>query len=341
MVLLVAALLFLVKQVIGYRVVAFILMVTVSLLAMLFDMLPVLIAAILSALIWNFFFIPPLFTFHIHNTEDVLLFFMYFIIAMVNAVLTAKIKEQDKIVRDKEEKENTIKLYNTLFNSLSHELRTPIATIMGAVDTLQEQKNKLSEANQTILLQAIATAPQRLNRQVENLLNSSRLETGLLQPNLIWCDINEIVFAVIASFEAFQHQYPICFQYNDQLPLVKIDNGLMEQILHNIVFNAIHHTPENTSIIIEVSVQNELCQLVISDTGNGFPEQEIPLAFDKFYRVPNSKIGGTGLGLSIVKGYVHALGGIITLENSIIHGGASFTILLPTETNYLNNLKNE
>ncbi len=130
---------------IGYRVVALILMVTVSLLAMMFDILPVMIAAILSALIWNFFFIPPLYTFHVSNAEDFLMFLMYFIIAMVNAVLTFKIREAELKARDKEEKENTIKIYNTLFNSLSHELRTPISTILGSVDTLKENKENLTE----------------------------------------------------------------------------------------------------------------------------------------------------------------------------------------------------
>ncbi|NTW32317.1 MAG: DUF4118 domain-containing protein, partial [Bacteroidetes bacterium] len=105
---------------IGYKVVALLLLVVVSLLAMVFDILPVLLAALLSALIWNFFFIPPLFTFHIADTEDALMFLMYFVIALVNAVLTFKIREAEKKARDKEEKENTIKLYNTLLNSLSH-----------------------------------------------------------------------------------------------------------------------------------------------------------------------------------------------------------------------------
>lgn len=104
---------------------------------MLFSIGAVLTAAALSALIWDFFFIPPLFTFSITNTDDKLIFAMYFVIAMINAVLTFKIKQNDKALQQQNEKENTIKLYNTLLNSLSHELKTPIATIIGATDNIQ------------------------------------------------------------------------------------------------------------------------------------------------------------------------------------------------------------
>lgn len=116
------------------------------------------------------------------------MFLLYFFIALVNAVLTFKIRKEEKKARHKEEKEHTIKLYNTLLNSLSHELRTPISTIIGAVDTLKDQKEKISSNNQIELLNQIDTASMRLNRQVENLLNMSRLEWGMLKLNLSWCD---------------------------------------------------------------------------------------------------------------------------------------------------------
>jgi two-component system sensor histidine kinase KdpD len=117
-------------------VVAFLLLVTLSLLALFFDILPMLIAALLSALIWNYFFIPPRFSFHVHTAEDFFLLIMYFTIAMAYAVLTYRIRQEQKDARKKEEKANTLKLYNTLLNSLSHELRTPIATVIDASDNL-------------------------------------------------------------------------------------------------------------------------------------------------------------------------------------------------------------
>ena len=322
----------------GYRVIALVLLMTVSLVAMLFEILPVLIAAVLSAIIWNFFFIPPLFTFHIDNTEDVLMFILYFLIALINAVLTFKIREAENKSRDKDEKEHTIRLYNTLLNSLSHELRTPISTILGAVDTLKEGKEKLSSTNQNDLLSEIDIASIRLNRQVENLLNMSRLESGMLKPKLDWFDLNELINDVIQKIVINNNR--IVFDANENLPLFKLDAGLVEQVLHNLLHNAMQYTPENTVIKIVALHQSDGCSIIVSDNGKGFPEKEISLVFEKFYRLPNTKTGGSGLGLSIVKGFVEAHNGKVTLENNK-EGGAKFIIEIPAETSFLNSLKNE
>jgi two-component system sensor histidine kinase KdpD len=313
---------------------------TVSVTAMLFDIIPILITAFLSGLILNFFFIQPLFTFHITNTEDILLFFMYLIIALVSAVLTYKIREAENKARDKEEKEKTIQLYDTLLNSLSHELRTPIATIIGAIDTLKEHKNKLSESNQTELLEEIDKASIRLNRQVENLLNMSRLETGTLKTKLDWCDLNELIYAVVEKIAVVKNEHTIDFVPDEKLPLFKLDTGLIEEIIRNLVLNAIQYTPKKSVIKIAATHQSENCIISISDTGNGFPESQIEFVFDKFFRLPNTKTGGSGLGLSIVKGFVEAHNGSISLKNNA-NSGACFTITIPTEATYLNYLKNE
>lgn len=324
---------------IGYKIVALILLVTVSVLAMLFDIFPVLIAALLSALIWNFFFIPPIFTFHISNAEDVLMFFLYFVIASVNAVLTFKIKQAEKKARDKEEKENTIKLYNTLLNSLSHELRTPIATIIGAVDTIKESNNKLSTTQQNELLLQIDIASIRLNKQVENLLNMSRLETGLLKLNWQWCDVNELINLVIEKLQP-STQKKIIYESKNELPICKIDNGLIEQVLQNIISNAIQYTPDNTTITVEAALSNNNLVICVNDNGNGIPANLLREVFNKFYRLPNTKAGGTGLGLSIAKGFVTAHNGTIEAKN-ILPNGLQIAIKLPVETTYINNLKNE
>jgi len=324
---------------IGYKAVALVLLVMVSVLAMLFDIWPVLIAALLSAFILNFFFIPPRFTLHIGETEDILMFLMYFLVAMVNAVLTYKIKAQERKARDKEDKEKTILLYNTLLNSLSHELKTPISTIIGATDTLKENEALLSAEVKSTLLTEIETAGNRLNRQVENLLNMSRLESGMLRVKKDWCDMHELVYMVIQKLEP-EAQKRITYDPVPTLPLFKLDSGLMEQAVYNILHNAIQYTPSEKQVKVSVTNNEDHCIITISDNGPGFPEDEITNIFDKFYRLPASKTGGTGLGLSIAKGFTEAHGGTVTVNN-LENGGAMFTISIPTETSFLNYIKHE
>ncbi len=337
----VAAVSFILSAFIEYKVVAFFLLITVSLIAMFFDIGPVLLAAFLSAMVWNYFFIPPRFTFAIQSTENVILFLMYFVIALINGALTYKIRDAEKKANKKTEKENTLKLYNTLLNSLSHELRTPISAIIGAADTLQEEKNKLSENNRSELISEIAKASMRLNRQVGNLLNMSRLESGFLQPKADWCDISELVYDVVNQLKDILNNKPVEVQIKEHMPLVKLDYGLLEQVLLNLIHNAAVYIPKYAVITVRASVNKEhALVLVVEDTGNGFPENEIEHVFDKFYRLKNTNTGGTGLGLSIVKGFVEAMKGSVKLENGEEYG-AKFTIEIPAEMADLNDIQHE
>lgn len=325
---------------VGYRVAAFMLLVTVSILAMFFDITPVLLAALLSALIWDFFFIPPRFTLTVGTGEDQLLLLMYFLIALVNATLTHKIRQMEKVVRSKEEKANEARFYNTLFNSLSHELRTPITTIIAATDNLNSNADRLPDSVKTELISEISIASLRLNQQVENLLSMSRLESGVFQIKKDWCDIHDLVHKTLQRFEPSISNYRLAVHIPENLPLFKLDFGLMEQVLHNLIGNAIQHTPEGTGIVIQAFNDNDKLVITIADNGKGFPEGEIEKAFDKFYRIHGSKPGGTGLGLSIAKGFVEAHRGTIALKNLPL-SGAIFTIEIPTETSYITGLKNE
>lgn len=323
-----------------YRVVAFLLLLVVSVTAVLFDIQPVLVTALLSAITWNFFFIKPHFTFRIEKTEDLVMFLMYFVIALINAITTYRIRQVQKESMAKEEKANTIKLYNTLLNSLSHELRTPIATIVGATDNLQNFNSKLSDINRYELINEISKASFRLNQQVENLLNMSRLESGFIQPKKDWCDIVELVYETVKRIEENTGNKKINIQVDQSIPLFKLDKGMLEQVVYNLLYNATLYTPQHAAICISARCYADVLQIIVEDNGPGFPPAEIDKVFDKFYRLEHTQTGGTGLGLSIVKGFTEAHNGTISLEN-IDTGGARFTINIPAETSYLNNLKNE
>lgn len=338
-VLTVSVLCYLFKDQINYRIAALILLLTVSVIAMISDILPVLLSAILSALIWNYFFIEPAFTLDISSTEDLLFFLSYFFVALLNGVLTYKIKKVEKKARDKDEKEKTIKLYNTLLNSLSHELKTPISAIVGTVDTLKENSDILSNEQIIDLYNDIEIASIRLNRQVENILNMSRLESGMLQPKKDWCDVNELVFSAIQRVNLSQ-THIVKFDYKENFPLVKTDRGFLDQILMNLLHNAVKYTDNGCVIEVETQFSEEKLYIIIKDNGEGIPENETTNVFEKFKRLSGKGVIGSGLGLSIVKGFAEAQGGSVNLtcnENK----GCCFTVCIPAEFSYLNSLKNE
>ncbi|HEV8080179.1 MAG TPA: ATP-binding protein [Chitinophagaceae bacterium] len=336
----VSALCYSMSSYLHYTVVAFILLLTVSIAAVLFDIIPVFVTAVLSALIWDYFFIPPHFTLQVGSTEDSILLMMYFVIALVNAVLTYKIRQIEKAGRVKEEKANAVKLYDTLLNSLSHELRTPIAAIIGATDNLQSNNSNLTAQNKEDLIAEISKASFRLNQQVENLLSMSRLESGFLQHKKDWCDIIEVIYNTVKRIEENDISQKITININPDIPFFKLDKAIMEQIIYNLVNNAIQYTEADSKIDIMAHCHGNVLQLIIEDNGKGFPEDKIDQVFDKFYRLQNTKTGGTGLGLSIVKGYTEAMGGTVHLQN-IKTGGARFTIHIAAQTSNLKSIKNE
>lgn len=316
------------------------LLVAVSIMAMFLDIVPVLLAAVLSALFWNFLFIPPRFTLSVGTAEDRMLLLMYFIIALINAVLTFKIRQMEKVVKAKEEKARSVQFYDTLLNTLSHELRTPITTIIGSTDNLQANSPKLTEKDKADLLNEISMAAIRLNQQVENLLNMSRLESGFFQIKRDWCDVSDLIHKTLHRLEPNLQKYRIAVHIPQDFPLVRLDFGLIEQVIYNLILNVTQHTPEDTLITLQAFYESEKFILTIADNGSGFPPGELKDVFNKFHRLKGSRAGGTGLGLSIVKGLVEAHHGTVKLDNLPVRG-SKFTIEIPSELSFINKLKDE
>src|SRR5436189_3547487 len=169
---------------------------------------------------------------------------MYFVIAMISAVFTYKLKQVEKAANLKEERANSVKLYNTILNSLSHELRTPLAAIIGATDNLQTNSH-LTHKDREQLIAEISTASLRLNQQVENLLNISRLESGHIQPKNDWCDIIELIYDVVKRVEENNPERKIHISINQDLPLCSLDKGMLDQVIYNLLNNAAIHTEVN------------------------------------------------------------------------------------------------
>jgi two-component system sensor histidine kinase KdpD len=180
------------------------------------------------------------------------------------------------------------------------------------------------------LVEEIHTASERLNRLVENLLDMTRLESGQIAPRLDWCDMRDLIYTSLRKLAPELSGHVVEVHVPGNFPLVKLDFGLMEQVLTNLLYNAALYTPQGTHVRLAVALIEQELEIVLSDSGPGFPKESLPKLFEKFYRVPGSHAGGTGLGLSIVKGYVEAHRGTVSASNNP-GGGAAFVIRIPAE----------
>jgi len=177
-----------------------------------------------------------------------------------------------------------------------------------------------------------------LNRLIENLLNMSRLESGRISAHLDWYDINDLVNEVSQDLKDELKPFSFVVSVPDDIPLVRIDYGLMIHVLYNLVFNATQHAPAASEIGLSVSHRSDELIIEVENSGASFSEQDIKNVFKKFFRVEVSRAGGLGLGLSIVKGFVEAHNGKISVNNRK-GGGVKFTISIPTSSPQIENAK--
>jgi two-component system sensor histidine kinase KdpD len=241
------------------------------------------------------------------------------------ALERAQLAEQARRTRLLEETE---KLQTTLLNSISHDLRTPLASITGALSSLLDDAGLLSEAAQDDLVHMAWEQALRLNRLVGNLLDMTRLESGAMRVICQPYDVAELVGATMANMPNRLQGRIIKRAIPNDLPPVAIDLTLMVQALMNLVDNAIKYTPPTEPIEIEAYQEQQTVILAVKDRGPGLPEAELEHIFAKFFRLNPSGIGGTGLGLSIAKGIVEAHNGRIEAQNRQ-DGGAVFLMTLP------------
>lgn len=457
---------------IGYESVALLYMLSVVLLALALHRWAVLLTATLSALLWNFLFIPPRFTFRINSATDAMMFVMYFVVALVMGHVTNQLRVRELIERRREQRtralnrllqsvtassslaeglsgathevdelfqartaillddslhpastfrpegeeaavaaakalesgrtvgrftdtlpeatatylplqtsknkmgvmavrfdahkmltlgerelletlagqiavtieryrliegaqqarvlEESERLHRTLLDSVSHELKTPLAVIAAAADGLEGRLDQSSQSRS--FLDEIQQANRRLQRIVGNLLDMTRIETGRLTLNLEWCEPGDLLHSAAEQVGNEVPSERVRISVPGSLPLVRLDFGMMEQALCNLLTNAIAHSAPTSSIEMSAQLESGTLALRVSDRGVGLAPGEEQKVFEKFYRGTraHTTTGGTGLGLAIVQGFVRAHGGEATASNNP-DGGATFTIRIPVE----------
>lgn len=227
--------------------------------------------------------------------------------------------------------EESDKLRTALFNSVSHELRTPLATIIGAVTSLLGENGIYHAGEIKQLLQVIKIGADRMNRLVANLLDSARLESGMIKLRRDWCDLQDIIGVVLRQYSEILQGREVNVVIAPDSPLLKGDEGLLEQVVANLLDNAVKYSPEGSPIAINVTWDNEQLIVTVADRGAALSAIKREKIFDKFYRLQMPEIvSGTGLGLSNCKAIIEAHGGTIWVESGV-RGGNRFIFVLPVD----------
>jgi two-component system sensor histidine kinase KdpD len=224
----------------------------------------------------------------------------------------------------------TERMRNAILSSVSHDLRTPLATITGAASGLLEEKDQLGPAARHELAKSIYNEAHRLDRLVRNLLDMTRLESGAVQLQKEWHPFEEIVGAALTRLESRLNGHQVRTNFPPDLPLVLSDGVLMEQVLINLLENALKFTPPSTAIELSATASDHDLVFEIADRGPGIPPGDEQRIFDKFYRAGPAREGGVGLGLTVCRGIIEAHGGRIWVEKRP-GGGALFRFTLPIE----------
>ena len=228
--------------------------------------------------------------------------------------------------------ERTQLLYKTLLNSVSHELKTPLVAITGASSALLEDASSRDPQLVQSLAAEMLTASKRLRGVVENLLDMSRIDSGMLKLRREYCDVRDLLAVVVQRWELEGYREAIQLDFQSDIPEVLVDPVLVDQALANILHNARVYTPKNSAIEISVRASDDCAYISIRDHGPGLAEPA--KVFEKFYRASPQNPGGLGLGLSIAQGFIEAQGGHIEAANHA-EGGAIFTVTLPCQQQVL------
>lgn len=289
---------------------------------------PSLAASALSVAAFDFFFVPPYFTFAVHDTRFVLTFVAMFVVGAVMGGLTDRVRTEASRAHAAQLQAERQELRNVLLSSVSHDLRTPLAVITGSATALQERR-ELDPGTRAELLETIRDEADHLNRLVGNLLDMTRLEAGGLAIQKEWMPLEEVVGSALERAQRLLGGRTIQVDLARDLPLVPVDPVLLEQALFNLLDNAARYTPLASVIQVRAQHRDGTVELCVADRGPGVPAGSEAQVFEKFYRAPgNARSGGTGLGLAIVRGIAQAHGGSATVRNRP-DGGAEFTITLP------------
>ena len=323
---------------------------------------PALLASVLGMLCYNFFFLPPYYTFTIADSQNWIAVTAFFITAVAVGQLSARAKrraeeaeagriENRRLYEELEEAfdraseaealRRSERLKSALLDAVTHDLRTPLTSIKASATLLLEdgepngQTEAFSPAEQKTMLRLISDDADRLNRFVESFVDLARIEAGDIKLSRNWGSVEEIVEAALARAEPLMRKHQLRVGVEHELPVVRVDARAVAEVIYTLIDNATKYAPEGTCITIKANrAPGEMVQISVGDEGPGIPRQLRRRVFEKFVHVSGAPLGsgrpeGIGMGLSIAKGIVEAHGGRIWIEDGEGGKGVELSFTVP------------
>jgi len=327
---------------------------------------PAVLASLLGAACFNFFFLPPVGTFHIAHPENWIALLAFLVTAITAGQLSSRAKLradeatsarqeierlyhelQDTFERSSQAKalKQSERLKSALLDAVTHDLRTPLTSIKASVTTLLDDQRlghdgenaaRLGEEGRQEMLEVIDEESDRLDRFIEDLMVLARIEAGEMQLRREWGSLEEIITAAMKRASVLTKNHRIELRLHDELPSVRVDERAMAEVIYVLLENAAKYSPSGGIIRLAAQPdQQDMVQLAIEDQGPGIPAELRERVFEKFFRAmrdgdSSSHKPGTGMGLAIAKGIVEAHGGRIWIENASASTGTRVVVLLPT-----------
>lgn len=305
---------------------------------------PAIVAAVAAFLVFNWFFVNPVHTLTVDDPTEWVTLLLFLVTAAVTGELAGALRHRAREAEEREREairlrreateaevlRQTGELKDALLNAVSHNLRTPLASIITWAGSLRQRDIEWTEPERQEVAEAIEQEAVRLNHIVGNLLDLSRIQAGSLAPAKEWHDLRDLIDDVAGRLEGMTAQHVLRVEVPDDLPPVALDWVQIDQVLTNLLENAVKHTPAGTRIRVAAVLMEREILVSVQDSGPGLSSEVAAHLFDPFVqgRRDHAASGGTGLGLAIAKGLVEAHGGRLWVDRRI-EGGACFVFSLP------------
>lgn len=324
---------------------AMLFLLAVVLVAVKLGRRPAILAVFCSVASFNFFFVPPQYSFSVHHIQYLVTLLVMLVVALVITHLTAGLRQQavdassreqhalelyrlEKVAQEAQLQMASERLRSSILSALSHDIRTPLTSLYGLAESLALTNPGLPPAAQETIT-AIRDQAMHLNSMVSNLLEMARLQTGSVKFRKEWQPVEEVIGASIKLLRVALQSHPIKVSLPPDLPLLEFDAVLMERVFCNLLENAAKYSPDGSTLQVTARVVADEAEICVTNRGEGFPADRLNQVFELFERGQHeSGIHGVGLGLSICRAIIEAHGGTIQASN-LQQGGSSVCFRLP------------